>query len=371
MDAAFDFARRVRAARRRLDERSADALVCFPSRNLQYLTGHYEDPGERHFLFFLPAEGEPVFVAPELAAAEARATWVDDVRTWADEAGPEETLAAVVADLDLTAGRVLVDDTMWARFTQDLRALCPEATFGLASEVLSPLRVRKDEAERAALRAAAGVADEVVDRLRDRGGEFLGWTEAELAAEIKRMLAAAGGEGVAFDTIVAAGPNGASPHHRRSDRPIRAGDPVVLDFGTRVDGYPSDQTRTLVFGGDPTDRFRAVHDVVRTAQAAGVDAVEPGATTGDVDEAARSVVREAGYGDAFVHRTGHGVGLDVHEEPYVVADSDRVLEPGMVFSVEPGVYLDGEFGVRVEDLVVVTDDGAERLNRTARGWRVD
>jgi Xaa-Pro aminopeptidase len=371
MDVVFDFERRVRAARERLRDLSADAVVCFPSRNLQYLTGHYEEPGERHFLLFLPARGDPVFLVPELAAGEARDTWVADVRTWSDEAGPAEALEAVVAELGLRDGRVLVDDTMWARFTQDLRAACPDATFGLATEALSPLRVRKDEAELAAMRSAAAVADAVVDRLRARGREFVGWTEAELAAEVERLLAENGGEGVAFDTIVAAGPNGASPHHRRSDGVIRAGDPVVLDFGTRVDGYPADQTRTLVFGGDPSDRFREVHEVVRTAQRAGVAAVEPGATAGDVDEAARSVIRDAGYGDAFVHRTGHGVGLDVHEEPYVVAGSDRELEAGMVFSVEPGVYLDGEFGVRIEDLVAVTDAGCERLNRTDRDWRVD
>jgi Xaa-Pro aminopeptidase len=371
MDTEFDYQRRVRASRERLDALSADALVCFPSRNLQYLTGHYEDPGERHFLLFLPAHGDPVFVVPELAASEARETWVEDVRTWGDERGAEDLLAAVASDLGLTDGHLLVDDTMWARFTQDLREVCPEATFGLASEALSPLRARKDDAELAAMRSAAAVADDVVDRLRDRGEEFLGWSEAELAVEVERLLADEGGEGVSFETIVAAGPNGASPHHRRSDREIESGDPVVLDFGTRVDGYPSDQTRTFVFGGDPSGRFREVHDVVRRAQAAGVEAVEPGVTASDVDEAARAVIRDAGYADAFVHRTGHGVGLDVHEEPYIVAGNDRELEPGMVFSVEPGVYLDGEFGVRIEDLVVVTDDGCGRLNRTDRGWRVD
>jgi Xaa-Pro aminopeptidase len=367
----FDFAGRLAAARRRLATLSADSLVCFPSRNLQYLCGHYETPGERQFLLFVPASGDPVFVVPELAASSARETPVDDVRTWRDETGPRDTLDAVVAELGVADGHLLVDDTMWARFTQDLRDVCPDATFGLASEALADLRVHKDDAELAAMCDAAAVADAVVERLRERGEEFVGWTEAELATEIERLLAAEGGEGVAFDTIVAAGPNGAVPHHRRSDREIRADDPVVLDFGTRVSGYPSDQTRTLVFGGDPAERVREVHDVVRAAQAAGVDAVEPGATAGDVDDAARSVIREVGCGDSFVHRTGHGVGLDVHEEPYIVAGNDRELEPGMVFSVEPGVYLDGEFGVRIEDLVVVTDDGCERLNHTPRGWRAD
>jgi Xaa-Pro aminopeptidase len=143
----------------------------------------------------------------------------------------------------------------------------------------------------------------------------------------------------------------------------------VLDFGTRVDGYPSDTTRTVVFEGEPSDEFERVHDVVRAAQEAAVERVEPGVEARAVDAAAREVIEEAGYGEAFVHRTGHGVGLDVHEEPYIAADSDTVLEPGMVFSVEPGVYLDDAFGVRIEDLVVVTDDGCERLNTSSRDWR--
>jgi len=175
--------------------------------------------------------------------------------------------------------------------------------------------------------------------------------------------------GNSFETIVGSGPNGAKPHHGCGDREIRAGEPVVLDFGTRVDGYPSDQTRTLVFDGEPPAEYERVHETVRAAQAAAVEAVEPGVAAEAIDRAARDVIEDAGYGDAFFHRTGHGVGLDVHEEPYIVAGNDRELEPGMVFSVEPGIYLDGRFGCRIEDLVVVTEDGCERLNDTDRGWR--
>jgi Xaa-Pro aminopeptidase len=360
--------RRTREVQRRLRERGDGAVVLFPSHNMAYTTGFTEEPGERHLLAFLPAVGEPVFLVPALSGEQVRrATWIDDVRTWDDEADPAERVAAIVKELDLDGGRLLVDDTMHARFTHDLRAAAPDATFGLASEVLSQLRVRKDDAEIDALRRAGAVADEVIAELRATGETVVGQTEAELAAEIERKLAAHGGTGVSFEVIVGSGPNGAMPHHTHGDREIRAGDPVVLDFGTRVDGYPSDQTRTVVFGGEPDEQVRAVHDVVRRAQQAGVAAVEPGVTAADVDEAARSVIEDAGYGEAFVHRTGHGVGLDVHEEPYIVAGNDRELEPGMVFSVEPGVYLDGEFGVRIEDLVVVTEDGCERLNHSDRG----
>ncbi|MES3160605.1 MAG: aminopeptidase P family protein [Halorubrum sp.] len=369
--------RRARA-RERLERVDADGVVCVPSRNLQYLTGVTEEPGERHFFLILSAGEESdggataptTLLVPELYGEQLREeTGIDDIRTWADGDDPRAAVREVLDDHGLRAGRLLVDDTMWARFTQDLRAVAPKATWGLASEALADLRVYKDEAELAALRAAATATDATVSDLRALGSEAVGMTERELADWIAGRLATHGGEGVAFETIVAAGENGAKPHHVPADREIRAGEPVVCDFGTRVDGYPADQTRTLVFDGDPPSAYETVHAVVREAQAAAVETVEPGVTAAAVDRAAREVIEKAGYGDAFVHRTGHGVGLDVHEEPYLVAGNDRAVEPGMVFSVEPGVYLDGRFGCRIEDLVVVTDDGHERLNTTDHGWR--
>jgi Xaa-Pro aminopeptidase len=371
---------RRRRAAARLRDAGAEGLVCFPSRNLQYLTGFDEEPGERHFLLAVPAADRsdggrgardaPTLLVPALYESQVREeTTVATVRTWADGDDPVAAARDLLADLALREGRLLVDDTMWATFTQDLRAAAPDATWGLASEVLADLRVRKDDAELAALREAAAAADATVRDLRELGADAVGMTERDLAEWIADRLAAHGGTGVSFETIVGAGPNGAKPHHGHGDREIRAGEPVVLDFGTRVDGYPSDQTRTLVFDGDPPAAYERVHETVREAQAAAVDAVEPGVTAAAVDRAAREVIEAAGYGDAFVHRTGHGVGLDVHEEPYIVAGNDRELEPGMVFSVEPGVYLDGRFGCRIEDLVVVTPDGCERLNDTDRGWR--
>ncbi|EMA65263.1 peptidase M24 [Halorubrum aidingense JCM 13560] len=365
--------RRDRAAAR-LDEADAAGLICFPSRNLQYLTGFDEEPGERHFLLAVPAADrgrtDPTLLVPALYETQVREeTSVADVRTWADGDDPIAAVRDLLDELGLREGRLLVDDTMWATFTQDLRSAAPDATWGLASEVLADLRVRKDSSELAAMRAAGAAADAVVSDLRDLGADAVGMTERELADRIGERLAAHGGDGVSFGTIVGSGPNGAKPHHGHGDREIRSGEPVVLDFGARVDGYPSDQTRTLVFDGDPPTEYERVHEAVREAQAAAIDAVEPGATAEAIDRAARERIEAAGYGDAFIHRTGHGVGLDVHEEPYIVAGNDRELEPGMVFSVEPGVYLDGRFGCRIEDLVVVTEDGCERLNRTDRGWR--
>ncbi|MFC5970990.1 M24 family metallopeptidase [Halomarina salina] len=361
------FEERTRRAQERLRDADAD-LVLFPSHNLFYLSGFAEHPGERHLLLFVPRDGDPTFLVPSLYGEQVRETsWVADVRTWDDDEDPREQLASVVADLDL-GDRLLVDDTMHARFTQDLAAV-HDAETGLASEVLAPLRVRKDEAELDALRRAGAVADAAVEEVRALGADAVGTTERELARTVERALVDAGGEEVSFEVHTASGPNGAMPHHTHGDRRIERGDPVVLDFGAYLDHYPSDQTRTVVFAGDPPEGFEAVHEVVREAQQAAVDAVAPGVTCEAVNATAREVIEDAGYGEQFVHRTGHGVGLDVHEEPYVVAGNDRELEPGMVFSVEPGVYLPGEFGVRIEDLVVVTGDGCERLNHTDRGWR--
>lgn len=364
------FERRTDAAQSALTDIDADALVCVPGRTLQYLTGFDEPQRDRLLLFVVPARGAPTAFVPSLSAAQfRRETWVRSVDTWADGDDPVAALAALFDDLGVPeAPHLLVDDTMWATFLQDIRAIRPEATVGLASDVVSELRIRKDDAELDALRRAARAADDTLDAVRDLGSDAVGLTEAELAAEIESSLQEAGGDGVSFEPIVGSGPNGAMPHHTHGDRVIEAGEPVVLDFGTRVDGYPSDQTRTLVFGDEPGGRVHDIHGLVRRAQAAAVDAVEPGVTAAAVDDAARSVIEAAGYGDAFIHRTGHGVGLDVHEPPYIAADNDTQLRPGMIFSVEPGVYVDGEFGVRIEDLVTVTDDGCERLNRTSRGW---
>lgn len=366
MDADFDFEGRTDACRRALAESDVDCLVLLPGPNLQYLTGFRDEPMERHLLLFVPREGEPTLLAPAMYGEQLSETWLSDVRLWGDDEDPREHLGAIAAELG--PDRVLVDDRMWARFTQDLRGAF-DAEFGLASEVLADLRIRKDDDELDAIERASSLADRVSEELRTLGEGVVGTTERELAREIDSRLVDAGGEAPSFETIVASGPNGARPHHRRGSREIEAGDPVVLDFGTRVDGYPSDQTRTVVFAGEPPAGFGEVHDVVREAQEAAIDRVEPGVPAEAVDAAAREVIEAAGYGEAFVHRTGHGVGCEVHEPPYIVAGNSRALEPGMTFSVEPGIYLAGEFGVRIEDLVCVTDDGARRLNDSPRGWR--
>ncbi|MFB6112067.1 MAG: M24 family metallopeptidase [Halobacteriaceae archaeon] len=357
---------------RRLQERLGDdeAVVLFPSPNLYYLTGTWEEPSERVFHLLVGPAGDPILVAPELAAGAVREdTWLGDVRSYGDDEEPEAIIQGAAAELGIDDGRLAVDPTMWALFTEALRDVLPAATLGLADEHMTALRIRKDDRELAAMRKAATIADDVSETIRALGDEVIGWTETELAAEIESRLTDHGGEALPFPIIAAAGPNAARPHHTNGDRTIEAGDPVVLDFGTTVDHYPSDQTRTVVFDGQPTAAFEEAFEAVRAAQAAAIDVIEPGITTGDIDRAARSVIEDHGYGAEFIHRTGHGVGLSVHEPPYITADGTREVAPGMVFSVEPGVYREGEFGVRIEDLVVVTEDGAERLNDSPRHWR--
>ena len=366
------FRRRTDRVQAALRDAGADAAVLFPSSNLHYLSGFEEEPSERHLFLFVPTEGDPVFVVPALYETQVRAeSWVETVHAYGDDEDPLALVEEVLGSFASGSPHVLVDDSMWATFTQDLRVVLPKASWGLASDVLAPVRMRKDDAEVAALTRAGAVADEVSEWVRAMDAAVVGSTERELARDIERELQDRGASNLAFPVIVGSGPNGAMPHHTHGDREIERGDPVVLDFGGFVDDYPGDQTRTVVFAGDPPEEFEHVHDVVRNAQQAAIDAIEPGVEAQAVDAAARDVIESAGYGDAFVHRTGHGVGLDVHEPPYVVDGNDRELEPGMVFSVEPGVYLEDRFGVRIEDLVVVTDDGHERLNDTDRGWRCD
>lgn len=363
------FERRTRRCQQRLSDLGATGLILFPGPNMYYLSGVAEDPSERLFLLIVPAVGDPVFLVPALSAAQVtEATWIADVRSWADEDDPAGLLDEVVTEVGLSK-RILVDDHLWAVVYQELQSALPAASFGLASEVLDDLRVRKDDQEIVALREAAKVADAVSTEIRSLGTDVVGWTEEYLAREIEERIRVHGASGPSFETIVGSGPNGAKPHHTHGDREIESGDPVVLDFGCELEHYVSDQTRTMVFGGDPPNEFEEAFDAVLAALHAGVDAVEPGVPAAAVDRATRQVIEDAGYGEAFIHRTGHGVGLGVHEPPYIVEGNDHALEPGMAFSVEPGVYFEGRFGVRIEDIVVVTEDGAERLNDSPRQWR--
>jgi Xaa-Pro aminopeptidase len=365
---------RIQEVKRRLDRAGADALILSPGANQYYLSGNRETQATaRHTFLILRPDGAPLFFCSTNNADNIREmTWVDDFVTWDDDDDPVDELERVLSDLSVpSGGTVLVDDHMWATFVVDLQSvLDPE--LALASDHLTELRMRKDERELDAIERAARIADDVSEEIRSK--DIVGMTENEVSAEIEYLMRQRGAEDTAFDTVVASGPNSARPSHTASRREIRDGDVVIFDFGAQVDQYLSDQKRTLVCGGTPPDGFEAAYDVVRKAQKRAIDAVEPGVEAQTIDKVARSCIREAGYGEYFLHLTGHGIGLGIHEPPFLMSGSyvgggnEITLQSGMVITVEPGVYLD-EWGVGIEDDFVVTESGSRRLTHSARGWR--
>ncbi|CAM01583.1 Xaa-Pro dipeptidase [Saccharopolyspora erythraea NRRL 2338] len=344
-----------------------DALLISPGSDLRYLIGAGAGSFERLSCLVLPAAGHdapPALVLPkleELGYADVPASELGiEVVTWVDGENPY----AIVTDLLRRGGaapaRVAVADVMPALHTFPLRDALPGAEQVLAGGVLRELRMRKDAAEVEALRKAGAA----IDRVHARMAEFLkaGRTEAEVGADITEAIVAEGHVEAAF-VIVGSGPNGASPHHALSDRVVQEGDVVVIDIGGPIaEGYNSDCTRTYAVGEPSQDDVRDTYAVLQAAQRAAVEAVRPGVTAESIDAAAREPIAAAGFGDFFVHRTGHGIGLDVHEDPYVVDGDKTVLEPGMAFSVEPGIYQPGRWGARIEDIVIVTEDGVESVN---------
>jgi Xaa-Pro aminopeptidase len=353
---------RLARARAELERVGIDALLVGPSADLRYLTGYHALPLERLTLLVLPAAGEPVLVVPELERPRAEDSGAGDVARIASFGETNDPYDLVRAALPKGAERFAAGDRMWAMFVLALQTSFPSASFSRSSAITGPLRIRKDEAEIDALRRAGAGADAVAAGLA--GEKALGRSELEVSRWISDSLIAQGHERVNF-AIVASGPNAASPHHEPGERVLQHGDALVCDFGGTVDGYCSDITRTFCVG-EPPDEFMDAYAVLAKAQDAAVSAVRPGVAAETVDVAARDVIADAGYGDAFIHRTGHGIGLEEHEEPYIVAGNAELLAPGMAFSIEPGVYLRGRFGMRIEDIVVVTIDGAERLNNAPR-----
>lgn len=335
-------------------------LLVTPGPDLRYLTGYEPPPLERLTLLIVGPGREPLLLVPALeepAAATAVGMAGVDVVAWRDGEDPYGLAARGLSD-----ARYAITDQTWASHLLELERNAPQCGFVATGRALPLLRAIKDDEEITALRAAARGADEAFGEVVTLA--FAGRRELDVAADLDRLLRDHGHDRVEF-TIVASGPNGASPHHDAGDRVIGPGDAVVMDFGGRAGGYYSDITRT-VFVGEPDVEQRRVYEVVRAAQQAAFDAVRPGAGAQDVDRAARVVIADAGYGERFLHRTGHGIGLEVHEHPYLVEGNETPLEPGMTFSDEPGIYLAGRFGVRIEDQVVVTEDGAERLNEATR-----
>ena len=358
--------------------RGIEALLIGVGPDLRYLTGYEAMPLERlTMLVIVPGDGGTRLFVPRLEEPAARAGCRSEVpiETWEETDDPHGAVAAFVASRrEHGAIRVGVSDGLPAMHLLRLQRALPGAGFELASVVLRELRIVKDRDEVALLGLAARAADRVVAQIA--AGSLVGRTEADVADEVRRRLVAEGHDEAHF-AIVASGPNAASPHHDASDRVIRAGEPIVLDIGGTLGGYGSDITRTLwVTGGDPAngpdEEFRHLFGVLRAAQERATDAARPGTACEAVDAAARDLITAEGYGEAFFHRTGHGIGLEGHEHPYLVAGNREALAPGMAFSVEPGIYLAGRYGARIEDIVVCGPDGPIVLNEASRDlWIVD
>lgn len=358
-----DLAARLARAQQVARAEEVDALLVTPGADLRYLTGYDAIPLERLTCLVVPAEGPVRIVVPGLEQAAAAASPVGEldveIVTWGETDDPY----ALVASLLGPAPVVGVDNHMWAEKVLRLQSAMPETRQVLAGRVLRELRVRKSPDEVAALRRAGAA----IDRVHQQVPQWLraGRTEREVGRDIADAIVAVGHVRVDF-VIVGSGPNGASPHHELSDRVIESGDPVVVDIGgTMPDGYCSDSTRTYAVG-EPEPEFLAYYEVLRAAQHAACEHVRPGVSCESVDAVAREAIAAAGYGDRFIHRTGHGIGLETHEEPYIVSGNEELLEPGMAFSIEPGIYLAGRHGARIEDIVVCGEDTGERVNLTTR-----
>jgi Xaa-Pro aminopeptidase len=361
-------ATRLAATTAATDAAGIDALVITPSADLRYLVGYDALPLERLTALIVPALGDPVLLVPRLEQPAALASGAGDSVTVVSHEESDDAFAmaaTIIADaIGRPAQTVAVADRMWAEQVLRLRDVMPQADQVAAGQVMRPLRLHKQPDEVDSLRRAG----QAIDRVHSRMGEWLrpGRTEAEVGRDIADAIIAEGHLQVNF-VIVASGPNGASPHHQLSNRVIQAGDPVVVDIGGSMpDGYCSDCTRTYIAGGRPPADFADYYAVLVQAQQASCASVRPGVSAQSVDAAARDVIAAAGYGELFIHRTGHGIGLEEHEEPWIIAGNATLLAPGMCFSIEPGIYATGRHGARIEDIVVVTDDGMERLDTIER-----
>jgi Xaa-Pro aminopeptidase len=356
-DYADRMARSAEAAR----TAELDGILVAPGPDLVWLTGYRPTAiTERLTLLVLASGREPTLIVPALERPDAQAAPgapALSIVDWRDGADPYGLAAPLLA----ADGRYGISDSTWALHLLGLQRARPGIRCQGLTDCLPMLRAVKDGHELDRLAAAGAAADAAYREIL--GVRFAGRRENEVAADLAGLLRRFGHEQVDF-TVVGSGPNGANPHHEAGERVIEVGDTVVLDFGGLKHGYGSDTTRTVTVG-PPREQVRAVHEVVRRAQQAAFEAVRPGVSCEEIDRVARRVITEAGYGEQFIHRTGHGIGVTTHEPPYLVEGEWRPLVPGMCFSIEPGVYLPGDFGVRIEDIVTVTPDGGRRLNNTS------
>jgi Xaa-Pro aminopeptidase len=359
-------AARMERAAQQASAAGLTGVLVTPGPDLLYFTGYMPVAiTERITMLVIQASRPPAMIVPILERPDAEAAPGASALTISDWTDGDDPYAATAPLLE-PDGRYAISDGAWALHVLGLQDALPDSRYVSMTGALPMLRAIKDADELERLTAAGAAADQALEEIVKV--RFAGRTEAEVGADLAALLRRFGHSQVDF-TVVGSGPNGANPHHELGERVIEPGDMVVLDFGGLKDGYGSDTTRT-VHVGEPTDEEREVFEVVRRAQQAGFEAVRPGVACQEIDRAARKVISDAGYGEYFIHRVGHGIGMTTHEPPYMVEGETHPIEPGMCFSIEPGIYLPGRFGVRIEDIVVATEDGGRRLNNTDRSMRV-
>lgn len=357
------FHRRIDRARELMRDEGIDMLFIGPSSDFRYFTGHPAHVSERLTALLIPYDGQPSIVVPRLEAP-LLADLEDDFsfEVWEETENPISRVAEQVRRLGGEA--IGINDQIWGGFLIQLQEELPNRHYARGAGILKQLRSVKDQFELDLLREASRRTDRAWEYF-SRNVSVIGRTEVQVADDLKGALADHGLPEVAF-CIVASGPNGSSPHHHTSDRRIQAGDPIVMDFGGIHEGYYSDVTRTPVAGKAPDDDFERAYSVVLEAQQAAFETIRPGVECQEVDRAARRVIESHGYGEYFIHRVGHGIGMTGHEDPYLVEGNRETLQPGMVVSDEPGAYIPGKWGIRIEDTVAVTETGGERYNHVSR-----
>jgi Xaa-Pro dipeptidase len=358
--------KRLNKLNAQIADQGLDGIALLPGPNMFYISGISSHVSERPIILFLPAAAEPAIIIPTLEAMKARAAGIPDARIfdWNDQEGYSTAFQQAIAELQLATWTLGVEALNMRVFEYELlHKHAPSLKTAHAETVMNALRTIKDSSEIAAMEKAITAAESAINTLLPR--IKIGMSEKQVAAMLTKELLAAGGDAIAFGPIVSGGPNSASPHAVPTDRPLQEGDLLVIDWGVFVDGYPSDITRTFAIG-EVDAELRHIYETVKRSNEQGKLAARPGATGQDVDRAARKVIDDAGYGEQFFHRTGHGLGLEGHEEPNMVEGNNEPLLPGNVFTVEPGIYLPGRGGVRIEDDVLVTQDGCRSMTTFPR-----
>lgn len=360
----MNYKRRIYNFQSHVKKRGFEGALIVPGSNFYYLTGlNPLGTLERLFVLIVPSQDSPTVIAPQIYEEEL-SEFDGEVILWSDSENPYKIFATKVRETFKESEKLLIDDTMPVGTFLKVQKVLDKYSLYSLSPVISELREIKDEDEIKVLKKVAKIADKMFYKLMDE--ELEGKSEKELANMIEYMMKNEfGADGVSFDPIVASGPNGANPHHTPSTRKIRKGDVVIFDYGARYLGYCSDITRTVVVGS-PSEEVKKVYEIVKEAQETAFQQVKEGITAGDIDSAARNVMAKYGYDKYFIHRTGHGLGIDVHEEPYISPGNTKLLKEGMVFTIEPGIYLRGKFGIRIEDDVVVLNKKGVRLTEAER-----